>query len=149
MASKSGVIFIQVNICFSTTSIDTNAPDVKYRRAPPSRVLRDSIRAKEHHKPKTEHLSEQGVMDRIPDSIPPQTYTILEPTENVNDTEQVSCAVFPPCTLTGGIVLSSAEGTSHDQLVDTPHIEEVNTQAMDTGNIDTKENSIDLIWDFH
>ncbi len=47
---RGGQEFIQVSIRFSVTEMEPILNDVKYRRAPPSRILRDTNRAEDYAK---------------------------------------------------------------------------------------------------
>ena len=92
---KGGEHFTQVSIRFSTTAIERNTCDVKYRRTPPSRTIRDSVRAKDHHKHVKSDLHQCGDTDNIPIVSDTQHHTIEETNKHVNTTVQGSSTVLP------------------------------------------------------
>ncbi len=133
---KGGQYFTQVTIRFSTTTKDTNVADAKYRRAPPSRIIRFNNRAKEHAKCTPEALGEQVIMNMTSSTSDHQHLTGLDDTNNANNTDSVSSSVFPP--VVGVIDPATSATASHVQRVE-QHINEEST-----GNNDTNVNSIEL-----
>ncbi len=130
---KGGEHFIQVSIRFSTTAIESNICDVKYRRAPPSRIIRDNIRAKDYHA--TDDLRECVGTDMIPIIKDTQHPNIEEKTNNVTMSDQGSSTALPLLVASIDIPSSAA---SHVQSLEI-HTEDDGS----TGNIDTDQNNID------
>ena len=86
----AGEQFIQVTIRFSTTLTDANITNVKYRKASPSRILRDNIRAKEHQEHTRDDLKECTVKDTS--TIIPETQLITEFEDTSNTCNSHECA---------------------------------------------------------
>ncbi len=132
---RGGEHFIQVTIRFSATTIGCNETNVKYRRAPPSRILRDNDRARNHQFEEAECMNEHGIINRMNNTIDAQNVTTLENNGNVNVTNQIRSTVpCPPATTDLSISPTNSNVQSMEQ----------HTSDVDTGNIDINTNSIDL-----
>ncbi len=92
---KGGHQYIQVSIRFSTAAIHANITDVKYRRAPPSRINRDNIRAREHQNNVAIGLSETGLMDVIHKTNDTHDCALEEDANDTKHTEEESSSVLP------------------------------------------------------
>ncbi len=130
---RGGEHFIQVSIRFSVTAVGTKVRDMKYRRAPPSQIHRDSIRASMHTQYATEDIREHEVTNMIAETTGSQYLTQPETAKCVNITDKG-----------GSTVLPLAASNEHSNPVSS-HVQplELHTEEVDTENIDTDYNNID------
>ena len=110
---KGGPYFTQICLRFPNDNMTENSGELKYRRAPPSRICRDTNRARNRQQTHTDITTTAVITEDVPHSMDMCTNKPLEEKDNVSITNPEGCSVTihsPPVENT--IVIHGVEDQS-------------------------------------